>query len=422
MKITLCLPLTLLAVCLWTIPTAVPLSARPTADQVERVTTIAPFPRGLAIVDDALYVLSRGRVRGAGGVSAAVEDQAGTLWRVDPNLTEPANGPLGEAVKKNGVIVALPTAPPFHLWERTASPPEADTRTDRPYCTLRWHEPTQSFYLCAFSGIDKYRTAEDPIAFSKNRTDGLLRYDTRTGKWHEVERHREAAGERYPHHDVFENAPPHGLLNGPDNCLPVGRWLYAVAKDNSALAVYDLAPLMDDPEAGYPEGWILQGERVYVKGQGWQVLKGHSALAERDGYLYIATRTSSVVYRVPLREDGLPVQPMEAEIVAYFDPFDPETFKSADITDMDFDPQGRLYVVSAKPSRLYRFVPDPASPFDARGGAEEPWADMATLTGNQKMKSENVMVHDGWAYVTSGDGYTYQKGAAGTVYRVPIEN
>lgn len=33
---------------------------------LERVTTIAPFPRGLAMVDGALYVLCRGRVRGAG--------------------------------------------------------------------------------------------------------------------------------------------------------------------------------------------------------------------------------------------------------------------------------------------------------------------------------------------------------------------
>jgi hypothetical protein len=44
---------------------------------------------------------------------------------------------------------------------------------------------------------------------------------------------------------------------------------------------------------------------------------------------------------------------------------------------------------------------------------------MAELTGNPKMKSENVLVDErGRLYVTSGDAYDFQNGSGGTVYRV----
>ena len=36
------------------------------------------------------------------------------------------------------------------------------------------------------------------------------------------------------------------------------------------------------------------------------------------------------------------------------------------------------------------------------------------------MKSENLLYHDGHLYVTSGDGYAYQEGASGTVYRIAV--
>ncbi|MHC5024083.1 MAG: hypothetical protein ACYTGG_09240 [Planctomycetota bacterium] len=185
---------------------------------VERVSTLVPFPRGLAMVDGDLYVLCRGRVRSAGGVSAQIEDQAGTIYVVDPDISEPIGRPrASEAVRTNGTILARPVSPPFRLWDRTADPPQRDRLTDRPYCTLRWHEATQSFYLCAFSGIDKPRTPEDPVAFRKNLTDAVLRYDRRTQEWHEVERHEIEAGASYPHHDPAHHPPPHGWLNGPDN-------------------------------------------------------------------------------------------------------------------------------------------------------------------------------------------------------------
>ncbi|MCA9250235.1 MAG: hypothetical protein KDA54_03800 [Phycisphaerales bacterium] len=395
-------------------------TVRPTTNDLFRVTTIAPFPRGLAMVDGELYVLCRGRVRGAGGVSAEVNDQAGTIYVVDPKVAEPVTqSELGDDVRSNGRIFALPTDPPFVLWDRNANPPESDRLTDRPYCTFRYHAPTSSFYICAFSGIDQPKKP-GAVSFSKNLTDALMRYDLRTKRWHEVERHNISAGGSYPHHDVTVKNPPHGWLNGPDNCLPVGRWLYAVAKDNDCLVRYDLKPLESDPNAGPPPSERVLGPDITIRGEGRQQFYGHSALATHDGWLYVACRTSSVIFRFPIDDEGNPKQPIVGEVVAKFEPYDPKTGKSANITDMDFDSNGNLYVVSAKPSRIYRFKPDPRHVYD--GETSEPWADLAKMTDNPKMKSENLLVDGNQLFVTSGDGYAYQQGAFGTVYKIAIPN
>jgi hypothetical protein len=393
----------------------------PAGPDIERVSTVVPFPRGLAVVDDQLYVLARGRVRGSGGVSAEVNDRAGTLYVVDPNMTEPITEPLGDRARNNGKLVAEPTSPPFHLWDRAANPSENDRLTDRPYCTLRYHEPTRSLYLCAFSGIDKPRKP-GASTFSKNLTDAVLRYDLRTAKWYEVERHNIEAGGNYPHHDPAHRPAPHGWLNGPDNCLAVGNWLYVVAKDNSRLVRYDLSKLVDDPEAGHPDSTVVLGEDLNTENAGPLRLQGHSMLAAKDGWLYLGTRTSSHIVRLRLADDGSLAQPMRAQLVGRFAPYDPTTGKTPDLTDMDMDDKGRLYIVSAQPSRVFRFTPDPQRIYDATDAAAQPWADLAAATDNPRMKSENVLVHDGWAYVTSGDGYGYQKGADGTIYRVRIDD
>lgn len=395
--------------------------AAPQKEDLERVTTAVPFPRGLVMLDDELIVLARGRVRGAGGVSAEVNDRAGTLFAVDPNVTEPVTGELGEAVRTNGRILAEPTEPPFKLWDRASTPPESDRETDRPYCVLRYHEASRNLFLCAFSGIDKPRRPGQS-SFSKNLTDALFRYDLRTNRWHEVERHNIEAGGSYPHHDPQYNDPPHGWLNGPNNCLVLGDLLYAVAKDNSRLVRYDLSGLVEDPEAGPPASEYVLGDRISLEGGSVLPLYGHSALAFHDGWLYLGTRTNSVIVRFRLDDNYNPVHPMVGELVARFDPYNPATMKSADITDMDIDAEGRVYVVSAKPSRLYRFTPDPNDVFDARDGGEAPWADLAGLTENPAMKSENVLVDGERVFVTSGDGYAYQEGAAGTVYRLTIDD
>ena len=388
---------------------------------VERVTTKAPFPRGLVMLDGKLYVLCRGRVRGSGGVSAAVDDQAGTIYVVDPNVTEPVSDELGAAVQNNGQVFAMPTSPPFNLWDRASNPPERDRETDRPYCTLRYDEATKSFYICAFSGIDKPRRPGQST-FSKNLTDALFRYDTRTSKWYIVERHDIEAGGSYPHHDPAHFPPPHGWLNGPDNCLVLGDTLYGVSKDNSLLVAYDLRAVQRDPEAGPPQSRVVMTQDTWLKGGERATFRGQSALAYHDGYLYIGYRTSSVILRVPVDKDMHVVEPIAAELVARFDPYESGTRASANITDMDFDEKGRLYVISAEPSRVFRFTPDPARVFDARDGRKEAWADLAGRTDNPKMKSENVLYSGGWLYVTSGDGYGYQQGAEGTVYRVKVED
>jgi hypothetical protein len=384
--------------------------------EVERITTAVPFPRGLVLLDGQLHVLSRGRVRDVGGVDPKVEDRAGTIWVVDPGVSQPAGEPVSDAVAKNGRVLAEPTAPPFRLLDRSLPQAAMDRATDRPYCSLRYHAGTQSFYLCAFSGIDK--PSGGGRNFSKNLSDALLRYDLRTQQWHEVERHDSEAGGNYPHHDPQHAKPPHGWLNGPDNCLPVGDWLYAVAKDNSLLVRYDLRPLIAEPDAGAPPShWVL-GDQIAVEGQGVQRFAGHSMLAQQGDWLYLGFRTSSEIVRFKLDEQGLPVQPIVAQVVARFDPYDPATRRSANLTDMAFDGQGRLYVISAQPARVYRFTPDAAQVYDARGGVERPWADVGELVGARGLKSENILVDDlGRVYVTIADTYG-DSGAQSVVYRL----
>jgi len=386
---------------------------------IERITTKPPFPRGLQLVDGKLYVLCRGRVREYGGVSAEVEDQAGTLYVVDPGVSELFSGAEpGDAVRENGTVLALPSAPPFRLWDRSAAPATRDRETDRPYCGLTYHAGTQSFYICAFSGVDKPEV-KGQSTFSKNLTDAILRYDLRTSKWYEVERHDIEKGGLYPHQDPARGKPPHGWLNGPDNCLAVGDSLYAVSKDNSLLVRYDLTALRQDPEAGAPPSEFVLGQEATLR-KGEKIrLEGHSALGFHGGWLYLATRTSSHVVRLKLDETLLPVKPLVVELLARFDAYDPETKKSTNLTDMTIDRQGNVYLVSAKPSSIYRFTPDPKNVYDARGGKQKPYFNLAELTGNAQMKSENALVDEqGRVYVTSGDAYAYQGGAGGVVWRV----
>jgi hypothetical protein len=390
---------------------------------VERITTKPPFPRGLQLVDGQLYVLCRGRVRDYGGVSAAVNDQAGTLYAVDPDVAEVYSGAQepGTAIRENGTVLALPSEPAFKLWDRTADPPWSDREADRPYCGLTWHAPTQSFYICAFSGID--RDEKTGKTFSKNLSDAILRYDRRTSKWYEVERHDIDKGGIYPHHDPRIGKLPHGWLNGPDNCLAVGNSLYAVSKDNSLLVRYDLTKLAADPEAGPPPSEFVFGADIDVAREGRMRIEGHSALACHDGWLYVATRTSGHVVRLKLDEQLLPAVPQRIELIARFDPFDPATRKSGNVSDMCVGPDGSIYCISMQPSRCFRFTPDPRRVFDARGGAEQPYVDLAALTGNPKMKSENLLVDsEGRIYITSGDAYSYHEGAGGVVWRVTVDD
>ncbi|MCS7034917.1 MAG: hypothetical protein NZ561_13135, partial [Phycisphaerae bacterium] len=300
------------------------LPAPVTAERVFRVTTAVPFPRGLVLLDGDLYVLARGRVREAGGVDLAIDDRAGTIFKVNPEISEPISSEeVSQAVRENGVVFAEPTEPPFRLFNRNVKTPTDDRVTDRPYCSLRFDPQTRNFILCAFSGIDK--PEGKGTTFSKNVSDAVYRFDTRTRKWYVVEQHSLEAGGNYPHHDPYTRPPPHGWLNGPDNCLVVKNWLYCVAKDNSTLARYDLSSVVANPDAGPPPSqWVL-GDQIFIQGLGLQSYRGHSMLAERDGWLYIGYRTSSVIVRVPLAPDGTLKQPIIGQLIALFDPYDPQT-------------------------------------------------------------------------------------------------
>jgi hypothetical protein len=195
--------------------------------------------------------------------------------------------------------------------------------------------------------------------------------------------------------------------------------LYAAAKDNSMLVQYDLGALVNDPEAGCPPGEVVFDASVFVQGAGMQQLHGQSALAERDGWLYVAYRTSSVVIRIKLSADGTPSLPVVAQKLAQLDPYDPTTRKSANITDMAFDSRGRLYIVSANGGVIHRFQPDPKEVYDGRTGKTEPWLRLGKVTNRAKMKCENILIdNEDRVYITSGDGYSYQQGADGTVYRL----
>jgi hypothetical protein len=389
------------------------------SDQVYRVTTAVPFPRGLELVDGRMYVLARGRGRESGGADGAIDDRAGTIYVIDPEVGEPIASPtISERVRRNAQVFAVPTSPPFKLFDRNASPPTNDRQTDRPYCGLRYDPATRNFFVCAFSGIDKPERGGGRD-FIKNRSDAVLRFDTRSSSWHVVERHDGTRGETYPHRDPANAPPPHGWTKGPDNCLVVGKWLYVVAKENSVLVAYDLSEIRKNPDAPPPPARVVMDFNVPMRDGTIQKHWGHSMLAARDGFLYVGFRTSSTIIRLPLNDDGLPKQPLRAELIARFDPYDERTRKSANLTDMVFDPDGDLYVVSAQPSRVFRFRPDLNRVFDGRSGRSPPWADMARLTGNASMKSENLLVDArGRAFVTSGDAYDARAGTGGAVYRI----
>ena len=368
------------------------LGADPAGPRVSTVTSAVPFPRGLAVVDGELHVLARGRVRGQGGADATLDDRAGTIFVVDPDA-DPAT---------NVRVVAEP-GPPMRLLRRDAIPATLDAETDRPYCTLRWHEATRSFYICAFSGIDKADVGDGTGDFRKNATDAVLRFDTRTGRWYELDRHE--PGRPYP----MEGG--RGLLKGPDNLLVVGDTLYVAAKDNHLVAAYDLSPLIDDPEATVGPGRVVLGRDVPTVGGPATPALGPSGLASDGTHLFVAYRTSGEILRLPL--DDLPAP---ATVLARFPAWDQATGVSADLTDLSLGPDGHLYAVTAQPAKIHRVPTEPAAELPA---FERPWFDLAAAVGRPRLKAENLLVDaSGRVLVTTGDAYNRSDGLAGTVYMI----
>lgn len=408
--------------------------------RLERVTTAVPWPRGLVIVDGELIVLARGRHRNAGGIDPDIADHCGSLFRVDPDRFEPVirGEAAGRDVRENGELFVEPDPAVFRLYDPSLGEPIRAAAIDRPYCTLAWDEASRNLFICGYSGVDL-----PAKRFRKNATDSILRYDLRDGAWHVVEQHDPAvvpeerldyvvSNEFYPHHDPATNAAPHGLLNGPDGGVVVGDGFYAVGKDNHVVARYDLSEIRRDPGAGPPEAEVVLGREVQVRiggprGTGGAVrtieAMGASALEARDGHLYIGYRTSSIVLRFALEEDGTLVRPAVGELIAVFEPWDAERRRSANLIDLAFDSRGQLHVACAQEGRVWNVgVPDPERVFDGVDVGESPTAnrpylDLREQLANPRARCGNITFDErDRLYVCSGN---YDSGTtiAGVVYR-----
>lgn len=398
---------------------------------VERISTAVPWPRGVRYIDGQLYALARGVHRSAGGPQADVDDMAGTIFVLDPTIAEPAdpNQPVGAAVRANGRVLAAPTAPPFYLWDGRM-PATLDALTDRPYCTLVYDAASQNFFVCAYSGID----IDGGPKFRKNATDAVHRFDLRSGEWATVEAHdpsivplaeqqTDIDSRYYPHHNITQNPPPHGLVNGACGAVIAGQYLYVGAKDNTALAQYDLSEIRSNPAAPAPPGrYIFEGSAgnatFPIEGHGQMEFNGTCALAVHDGWLYVAFRTTSQIIRLPLTDSGDVAGDAVGQLVAQFPRYDPvKKGGSANIYDMEFDAQGRLYVSPGYDGAIYRFTPDPAYVYDATAVDYAPYVDLGALVGAKK--SGNICFDaEGSLYVCSGQDVTPDTKTRGVIYRV----
>lgn len=403
---------------------------------LERVTSAVPWSRGFAQADGELYVLSRGRHRSDGGVSRDLDDQAGTLWRVDTTVSEPVvpGRDAGEAVRTNAQVLARPTSPPFHLYDYGVAP-EEDVLMGRPYCALAYDPASRNFFVCAYSG------AELETGFRKHATDAIYRYDLRDGRWYVVEQHdpdsvpAEALGavvsnEYYPHHDPATNPPPHGWPNGPDGCAVVGDFLYVPSKDNHLVTQYDLAPIRADPSAAPPQSRPVLGPRILLSHPGgkqeMEVL-GTCAVAATKDHLYVSSRTSSIVYRVPLKSNGDLARGrdgrIEAELIAVFQPWDTEAKTTGNMYDITLSPEGELFVSMGYAGRVWRIQPDPERPFYGNDQTERPtsaapFVDMSVELGRKAGCNNVFAAEDGYLYISSRTNDTGGGEFRGTIYRV----
>ena len=418
------------------------LNGHPTVEipkvQLERVTTAVPWPRGLVFADDELIALARGRHRNSGGVDRDIDDKHGTLFAIDPDVTELVveGETAGEAVRANGRVFAEP-GDVFNRYEGVLEPAD-DFQMDRPYCTLIWDEVSRNFFICGYSGVDL-----PGRKFRKNATDSVHRLDLRSGQWESVEMHDAdvvpqerdryvVSNEYYPHHDPQANAAPHGWLNGPDGGCVARDGLFVAAKDNHLVVRYDLTGIREDAAAGAPGGEPVLGPRVTLRlpsGEQTEVeALGPSAITYHGDYLYVGYRTSSVVLRYELDERGELVQPPVAELVALFTPWDPQVRRSTNLIDMAFNAEGELFVSCSSNGLIWKVGhPDPSHPFrgDTRDGrriSAEPYLELTEHTGRAGGVGNIVFDEEGRLYFCSGNYDTDSTTLAGVIYRaVPLE-
>jgi sugar lactone lactonase YvrE len=309
-------------------------------------------------------------------------------------------------------------------------PATEDRHTDRPYCMLVYDKMSRNFFVCGYSGIDLLEAPQ----FRKNATDSVHRFDLRSGQWKVVEAHdprvvpvaalkKDVSSVYYPHHDISKHNPPHGLVNGPCGAVIAGSYLYVGAKDNTALACYDISEIRRNPDAPPPPGhFIFEGTKghaeVAIEGHGQMVVNGTCALASHGGYLYVAFRTTSQILRFPLQADGSLKQPLKGQYIAQFSRHDPDKGGgSANIYDMTFDGEGRCYVSPGYDGAIYRFQPDPAKPYRADQVDYQPYVDLNALVGAKK--SGNICFDDeGNLYICSGQKVLDDSKVRGVIYRV----
>lgn len=420
------------------VPTHAVIDTLPFDVSLERVTTAVPWGRGMATVDGELIVLSRGRHRGEGGVEQSLVDHAGTLWKVDTSVSETVvPGELaGDAVRHNATVFARPTSPPFHLYDYQA-PPEQDILMGRPYCALAYDEASCNLFVCAYSG------AELETGFRKQATDAVYRLDLRNESWHVVEQHdpdvvpRDELGavisnEYYPHHDPQTNMPPHGWPNGADGCIGVGEYLYVPAKDNHIVVQYDLDEIRRNPDAGPPDSRPVLGPHMIVRypgGEAEMEVLGPSSVAHHGGLLYVGYRTSSIVVRVPLTDNGDIMRGddgrVRADLIAVFEPWDAQRSRSGNLYDIDMSDDGELFVSMGTAGRIWRITPDPDRPFYGNDQTERPTTtppmlDMTERAG-RKTGCNNICVgDDGYLYISSRNNDTGEGRIHGTIYRAKI--
>ena len=403
--------------------------------QLERITTAVPWPRGLAFVDGKLVVLARGRHRRAGGCDPAIEDFAGHLFQVDPEISELVipNQPAGPKVRSNARIFAKVDGRPFNPWDREKQPIQ-DAQMDRPYCTIVFAPASRNLFICGYSGVDL-----PGATFRKNATDSIHRFDLRVSSWFPVEMHASSAvpvaeltrvvpNQYYPHHDPEVNPAPHGWLNGPNGAAVAGNWLYVVGKDNHTLAQYDLSEIQENARAPVPSSRKVLGKSVLVRhgAEKRQTdLLGPSAVAVHGGHLYVGYRTSSVIVRLPLDKTGDLAPAPVAEMIAEFQPLDSKTRKSANLIDMKFNRQGELFVACASKGLVWNIGrPHPDHVYDgndARPGrptTNRPHVDLRALTFNPRARVGNIAFDDqDRLYICSGN-YDSGTNLAGVIYRV----
>lgn len=303
-----------------------------------------PWPRGLCFVGTTLYAIARGRPRGEGGPDPGIDDSAGWIYKLS----------LSGAASR----IYEPSPSVFRLWDRSI-PIYSDIETDRPYASLVWHDESQSFYCCGFSGIDQ---PTPTIDFRKNATDAIFRFHRPTKQWFEVERHDASVvvdpptDRSAPTTGAIDNrfypsdtaTRPQGWLNGPNGLLIHDSHLFAVGKDNHSIIRYDLTDARRHPTTStHLQGNVLRidSRRVSVGGISKpKLFDSPSALATDGGSLYVGLRATNVVLRFPLsgRFD-------DSELVARV----PDGYE---IIDLVMSPTEELFV-STKVGKIWKVGP-----------------------------------------------------------------